>query len=75
MHTGERSFAALLNVYALFLFRQSKKASGILWSVEEFLTFLKGRILNKYCLWEANFLYVGICFDVANSIFIVKNNS
>ena len=38
----------LLKVYALFLFRQSEKTCGILWSVWEFLAFLKGRRLNKY---------------------------
>ena len=49
------SHQPLLKVCASFLFRQSKKTRGILWSVGVFFAFLKRQ--NKYCLWEANLVF------------------
>ena len=47
----------LLNVCGSFLFRQSKKTRGILWSVWVFFAFLEVKRRNKYCLWEANLVF------------------
>ena len=47
----------LLKVCGPFLFQQSNKTCGILWSVRVFFTFLEVRRLNKYFLWEANLVF------------------
>ena len=58
IHTGEKTLQLpLLKVCGSFLFRQSKKTRGILWSVWVFFAFLEVRRRNKYCLWEANLVF------------------
>ena len=47
----------LLKVCGSFLFRQSKKTRGIIWSVWVFFAFLEVRRQNKYSLWEANLVF------------------
>ena len=51
-YTLEKRFfavAILLKVCKSFLFRQSKKTCGILWSAGVFFGFSEKRRLNKYC--------------------------
>ena len=63
-----------LKVCRWFLFRQSKKTLGIVWSVRVFSAFLEVRIQNKYYLrGKFSFLYVDIWFDLTKCKFIVTN--
>ena len=41
----------------MFLFRQSKKTCGILWSIWAFFELPEKRRSNKYCLLEVNFFF------------------
>ena len=54
----------LLKVCGSFLFRQSEKSCGILWSVWAFFAFLEVRRLNKYCLREENLVVFMNIFDL-----------
>ena len=66
----------LLEVCGWFLFGQSKKKRGIVWSVLVFFAFTEVRRLNEYCLWEVNLVfYMYIKFNVIKCRFIVKNSS
>ena len=47
----------LLKVCGSFLFWQSQKTRGILWSIQVIFAFPEGRRQNKYCLWEANLVF------------------
>ena len=57
----------------VFSFQESKKTSGILWSIRVFFAFLQVRRQNILLVRDKfSFLYVGICFDLTKCKFIVK---